>query len=301
MLSDQDDPASVAQDELTRALSSLEDHDRWALVGTPLCDGVGPLTAGRWGDLAWSGLPGEMRVHVSGAQALVEASLALDVVGWSGSLAAYDRVVKQRWVRVTLEQLRAVAPDLLPAGAVAYEFSEVRLGPGTVTVAAGRRVVRAQDAAGAHWQVGLDTLWVSVSSWAGASYVLAPLDAPPHVLAPHDDEVMDASQIPRPPAPRPRRRAGQHVPDVHALDDPDQPGVWSVRDPDLARLLGLEDSLALQALVETELRARALELLARVELDSERDCFFAYCRGQADARRLGDLLSELAQRHGQAR
>ena len=131
MLSDQDDPASVAQDELTRALSSLEDHDRWALVGTPLCDGVGPLTAGRWGDTAWSGyLPDEMRVHVSGAQALVEASLALDVVGWSGSLAAYDRVVKQRWVRVTLEQLRAVAPDLLPAGAVAYEFSEAGSGPG---------------------------------------------------------------------------------------------------------------------------------------------------------------------------
>lgn len=296
MLSDQDNPASAGQDALERVLSGLEDHERWALVGTPLFEGVGPMTAGRWGDTAWSGyLPDEMWVHVSGAHALLEASLAVPVTGWSASLSAFDRVVRGRWVRVPVQQVRAVNPALLPAAAVAYEFSDVRLGPGVIASVAGRRVVLAQDTTGADWQVGLDELWVSVSSWGGASYVLAPLDAPPQLEVPHDDDVIDAAEI-RSPPPAPRRRSDRHLPDVHALDDPEEPGVWSVRDPDLARLLGLPDSLALQALVEAELRERMPELATRVELDSERDCFFAHCRNEADARQLADLLSDLAPR-----
>jgi hypothetical protein len=294
VLSDQDVPASAGQDALMRALSGLEDQESWALAGTPLFEGVGPMTAGRWGDTAWSGyLPDEMRVHVVGAQALLTAHVAMEVVGWSGSVAAYDRVVQGRWVRAPLQQVRAVDPDLLPAAAVAREFSDVRLGPGVVASVAGRRVVLAQDTTGADWQVGLDKLWASVSSWAGASYVLAPLDAPPQLEVPHDDDVIDAASIQAPP-PVPRRRSGRHLPDVHALDDPEEPGIWSVRDPDLAELLGLPDSLALQAVVEAELRDRMPELSARVELDSERDCFCGYCRDEADARRLGDLLSDLA-------
>ena len=126
-----------------------------------------------------------------------------------------------------------------------------------------------------------------------ASYVLAPLDVPPQLGVPHDDDVIDAAEIQSPPPPA-RRRSDRHLPDVDALDDPEEPGVWSVRGPDLARLLGLPDTLALQALVEAELRERMPELSARVELDSERDCFFAHCRNEADARQLADLLSDLA-------
>ena len=82
MLSDRDDPAGLAQDVLTCALSRLEDHDRWALGGMPLFDGVGPLTAGRWGHTARSGyLPDEMRVHVTGAHALLRPHIAMQIVG----------------------------------------------------------------------------------------------------------------------------------------------------------------------------------------------------------------------------
>ncbi len=271
---------------------------RWTLVGTSLTDTAVPMTAGRTEGLSWQGY-GPPEVFVVGEHLLAAQVLAMHIVGWTGSVFAFERAVPQAYVRLPLEQLPTEHSDLLPVGSVAHNFESVRLGEGVLAEVARRRVVQADDQYGNVWQVALDELWLSVSAWGWppACYVLSEDGDQSLVELPGEDEIIDAADIPPSPAPRRRKRkkAG-HRPDVHATDDPDEPEQWTVQDWDLADLLGLPHAGDAEAAVQAELAIQDPGLAERVEWDSELSCFFAYCPNEDDAEALADLISDLVQR-----
>lgn len=113
---------------------------------------------------------------------------------------------------------------------------------------------------------------------------------------PGEEEIIDAADIPPSPAPRRRKPKNTgHRPDVHATDDPDEPGQWTVQDWDLADLLGLPHAYDAEAAVQAQLATQDPALAERVEWDSEATCLFAYCPSEADANALADLISDLVQ------
>lgn len=161
-----DAPGAVvdAQAALARVLGALADSPRWVLVGTPLSDDDDTITAGRNEGLSWHSYRSP-RVFVVGEHLLVEQSLAMHIVGWTGSLFAFERAAPQKYVRLPLAQLPTDMAHVLPVSAVAREFADMQLGEGVVADVAGRRMVQAQNQYGTVCQIGLDGLWLSMSAW----------------------------------------------------------------------------------------------------------------------------------------